>query len=308
MLQCWQYGEAKEKSENWKAIRVVVSQHNLEIAIVQFLVKSIPFLGGVARMNRGPILIGDVDELKREGIILDIIHSIINFSKERKWWVIQLAPELSNTERVSTSLSGFGFRHLPAPPYESGLFSLNETKEQLLMKFNGKWRNCLRKGLKLNVNIKKSSGDSVKLSDLLKVYSKFQEDKKFTGLSNKLLHSLANISSDEWQFTLFTAYADDEIETSNAIGMLVCIRHGDTATYTIGYTDEYGRKLQANYVLLWNAILHSKSLGCDWFDIGGLNETTPKGVAHFKKGINSDLYQLSGEWRMFVFSFKNIFK
>jgi len=62
-------------------------------------------------------------------------------------------------------------------------------------------------------------------------------------------------------------------------------------------TDEAGRKLQANYVLLWHAIQHAKRAGCRWFDIGGLNKTTPPGIAHFKQGVNAEPYSLVGEWR-----------
>ena len=51
----------------------------------------------------------------------------------------------------------------------------------------------------------------------------------------------------------------------------------------LGVTNNTGKKLQANSVLLWEAIIHSKYLGCKWFDIGGLSEETPKGIADFKK-------------------------
>jgi lipid II:glycine glycyltransferase (peptidoglycan interpeptide bridge formation enzyme) len=57
--------------------------------------------------------------------------------------------------------------------------------------------------------------------------------------------------------------------------------------------------------LLWEAILHAKKDGCEWFDIGGLNETTPKGIAHFKQGLNSELYSLVGEWRYFFMAPKH---
>jgi lipid II:glycine glycyltransferase (peptidoglycan interpeptide bridge formation enzyme) len=86
----------------------------------------------------------------------------------------------------------------------------------------------------------------------------------------------------------------------------VSLRHGDTSTYFIGTTDDTGRKLQVNYVLLWEAILYAKKSGCEWFDIGGLNATTPKGIAHFKSGLNSELYSLVGEWRGFIAPWKSI--
>ena len=51
--------------------------------------------------------------------------------------------------------------------------------------------------------------------------------------------------------------------------------------------------------MLWESILNAKENGCRWFDIGGLSEDTPSGIAHFKKGINAEMYSLIGEWRGF---------
>ena len=82
---------------------------------------------------------------------------------------------------------------------------------------------------------------------------------------------------------------------------LVSIVHGDTATYLIGNTNAEGRRVQANYAMLWQAIIDAKSLGCGWYDLGGLNKNTPKGVAGFKSGLNGDNYQLVGEVRTLPF-------
>jgi lipid II:glycine glycyltransferase (peptidoglycan interpeptide bridge formation enzyme) len=57
--------------------------------------------------------------------------------------------------------------------------------------------------------------------------------------------------------------------------------------------------MQANSVLLWQAILHAKHSACNWFDIGGLNEATPEGIAKFKQGLNAMPYELVGEWRRY---------
>ena len=79
--------------------------------------------------------------------------------------------------------------------------------------------------------------------------------------------------------------------------MLVSVRHGDVSTYLIGLTNKKGRDYQVNYVLLWRAMLNAKDEGSAWFDIGGMDSSTPKGIKHFKSGLNADLYSLSGEWR-----------
>ena len=55
--------------------------------------------------------------------------------------------------------------------------------------------------------------------------------------------------------------------------------------------------MQANSVLLWQAILHAKHTARNWLDIGGLSKATPEGIAKFKQGLNAIPYQLVGEWQ-----------
>jgi len=42
------------------------------------------------------------------------------------------------------------------------------------------------------------------------------------------------------------------------------------------------------------------------YDVGGLDATTPQGIAHFKKGVQPDPYYLIGEWRDLMYPWKNI--
>jgi len=307
MLQCWEYGAVKEQAENWRAVHFLIADETGKpVALAQFMTKGLPIIGGIARMNRGPLLIGDINEELCEEIQLNVIRALVLESKRRRWWVIQIAPEVYTSNSAIERLKKFGLTHLPVAPWASGSISLLPDEEELLMSLKGKWRNCLRKGLRLEASISSSDGKSEKLETLLKHYQKLQADKGFTGLSDALILGLANEANDDWKFTLFIANEPESTDIKESIGMLVSVRHGDTATYLIGSTDEKGRKLQVNYLLLWEAILLAKKEGCRWFDIGGLNETTPKGIAHFKQGVNATPYTLVGEWRGFIFPWKSV--
>ena len=67
LLQSWQYGDAKQNVENWVAHRFIILDENEdEIALTQILVKRIPFLGSIARINRGPIIIGQNEEKQNQ--------------------------------------------------------------------------------------------------------------------------------------------------------------------------------------------------------------------------------------------------
>lgn len=296
LLQFWQYGTAKECVSRWRVVRVVIKNEYNIIALMQLLVYELPVVGGFVRINRGPLLNKNLPNNKRVNISINVINAIISYSKKNKWWFLRIAPDLSNLDIVNKSLSAVGMIKLSIPPYASGLLSLDVEKDILLMNLKGKWRNCLRKGYKLGVIVARITGESHELKSLIANYKILQDNNKFSGVSDSLISSLSKESGYRWEFNLFIAKENSKSESEDSIGMLVCIRHGDTATYLIGETNDIGRKKQANYVLLWEAILYSKDSGARWFDIGGLDTTTTKGISHFKKGINSDLYNLTGEW------------
>jgi lipid II:glycine glycyltransferase (peptidoglycan interpeptide bridge formation enzyme) len=306
LLQHWQYGTAKEQTGKWKAIRFVVLDGNQVVALVQFLAITLPLVGGIARMNRGPLLSKEIAEGDHDSISCKVIKSLMIEAKRRRWWVVQIAPELPNSDTTTKTLESIGLKRLEQPPSASGLVSLSCKEEDLLMSLKGKWRNCLRKGQKLGVEIFTISGNSMEFNTLITRYKELQQNKGFQGIPDSLMFSLAKQEGEGWEFTLFIASEEGSTEIKDSIGILVSIRHGDTSTYFIGTTDDKGRKLQVNYVLLWEAILYAKRNGCEWFDIGGLNSTTPKGIAHFKSGVNSELYSLIGEWRGFIFPWKFI--
>ena len=307
LLQFWQYGIAKLKSENLKVIRyLIINQGGQAVALAQCLIRIIPFFGGIVRINRGPLLIGEYQTEKNVIILSKSISALMREFKKRRWWLIQVAPEMLESEKSNQLLIKLGFKKLAITPAASGMISLWPSKKNLLMNLKSKWRNCLRKGLRFDIKINILNGKCFELDHLLKYYKKLQENKKFSGISNKLILSLVNQVGKKWKFTLFIAYEKNHNDINKSIGMLVTICHGDTATYLIGSTNDKGRNLQANYVLLWRAILHAKENGCAWFDIGGLNPSTPKGVSHFKKGLNSKLYTLVGEWRRYLFPWQSI--
>jgi len=178
---------------------------------------------------------------------------------------------------------------------DSALLSLQGSEDKLLMGLNGKWRNCLRKGQILGVRVELDAGGRYKFQWLIDFYRAQQLEKRFDGTSDRMLQALADNPSELFKFNLFVA-----MDGSESIGVVVTLQFGDMAEYLIGATNDRGRTKQANSVLLWEAILDAKRNDCRWFDVGGLNEITPKGIADFKKGLNAEPYGLVGEWRRWL--------
>ena len=305
MLQCWQYGDAKVETSRWNVVRfLIVDEDGNAVALAQVLSMTLPLIGGIVRMNRGPILISESESVQDRNTLFNVILALFQEFKNRHWWLAQIAPEIHDLELGNEFLKSLGLKKLALKPYASGLLHLQKDEKKLLMGLKKKWRYYLRKGQNLEPTVSILVGNSAELEILLNRYRTLQQEKKFTGISEPLILSLSKQQAEEWQFTLFIANQGSHMNVENCSGMLLSIQHGDTATYLIGITNNEGRELQVNYVLLWQAILEAKKNGCTWFDIGGLDDTTPKGIAHFKKGVQSEPYYLIGEWRGFVHPWK----
>lgn len=296
LSQTWEYGEAKATAEFWKTQHFVVRDEDcVPIALFQILVKGLPGLGGIARINRGPLILQD-DVDNSDYSSLKAIAVLVREARRHKWWMIQIAPLLPPNIEIKNTLLDMGFRRQPICPMDSALLSLDCSEEELLMRLNGKWRNCLRKGQKLGVVVELGGDRDEYFQTLFTFYREQQTQKGFEGTSERFLKALFDNQSTSFKFNLYTAFKNVDSKKS-VIGVLVVLQFGDIAEYLIGATNHTGRSNQANSVLLWEAILDAKRNGCRIFDVGGLSESTPKGITDFKKGLNPEPYALVGEWR-----------
>jgi lipid II:glycine glycyltransferase (peptidoglycan interpeptide bridge formation enzyme) len=295
--QTWEYGSAKAMAEGWQVQRFVVTDDNdLPTGLFQVLVKGLPILGGVARVNRGPLMLRDEYDDSNH-LALHAIAVLVRESRRHRWWMMQIAPLLPPGDGAEEALRAMGFRRQPLCPMDSAVLSLEQSDDKLMMGLNGKWRNCLRKGQKLGVMVKLDGGGRESFQWLLDFYRTQQREKRFDGTSDRMLRALAANQSQSFKFNIFIAMDGSGASQASMLGVLVALQFGDVSEYLIGATNERGRANQANSVLLWEAILDAKRNGCRWFDVGGLAERTPKGIAKFKKGLNPEPYAVIGEWR-----------
>lgn len=300
LVQSFAYGQAKGKSSRWSPKFFLISDaDNLPIAIFQALILCIPILGNIVFINQGPLIIKKPDIENHLSSYFLSLTALISVKKLNKWRVLLIAPNLVASDHVSRLLKYLGYRYIPLfPPWESSKLYLNKDEAQLINSLSSSWRGSLRKGVKSGITINRQEiNDKFKLW-IKGAYSNFQSDKGFIGLPSELLQQLLNQPENDhsWKLNIYTAHMSQDFELENSIGTLVAVESGDTATYLLSMTTDAGRQFQANYVLLWQAILDAKYKKLAYFDLGGLGERTPRGIAGFKKGLNGVRYSLSGTW------------
>lgn len=296
--QTWEYGFAKSKVEFWSIKRYKINNDlNETIGIVQLLYINLPFIGKIVRINRGPLLTNNISN-NDSAISLNIIKFLCLEAKKNNWFMLQIAPSLNFSDTNFNNLLNIGFKNKNHCSADTSIVNLNPIEENLLMSFDGKWRNQLKKGLKSNINVINTNTDKILFGKMLTLYNTQQKLNNFKGTSNKILKFLFNNQTKNFNFNLFIASvnngADDEI-----IGFLVTFQYYNYTEYIIGISTENGKKVQVNSVLLWEAILLAKKNKCNYLDLGGLSEDTPSGIANFKRGLNGNPLKLIGEWRKF---------
>jgi len=298
LLQTWEYGEAKRVVEGWEPVRYIIFDDKEPVGLVQILSKSLPLFGGVARINRGPLFLYNV---VADGVFSEIIknslqaicHEIV---KNKKNYLV-IAPEIEESEANVHILERLGFGTAGGIPWSSSVLDLSLCEEALFKNLHGKWRNLLRKSEKMDLELEQTYTDEA-MTFLMEKYSALQREKGFTGVPENILMELKSQTKSDNRVQIFFA-RKDKIRIA---GILV-VTYGDSCTYLVGWNTPEGRQLQANYFLLWRAVVSFKESGCQWFDLGGLNKDRTPTIAHFKSGLGGRNYTLVGEWQAHRYRF-----
>ena len=178
---------------------------------------------------------------------------------------------------------------LPIPNWKSMNIDLLKEEELLLKRLKPKWRNSLRFAQKSNIIIKKSRKRD-DINKLLEKHFNHTQKKGFKGINPNILRNMIELDNSEDCIFVLDAIKNEEI-----IASILISKYGSNIIYLIGWSNDNGRNYKANYLLIWEAIITFKKLGCQNFDVGGLiGKNHP--IDFFKLGLNGTYYENSGEY------------
>ncbi|MDC1382721.1 peptidoglycan bridge formation glycyltransferase FemA/FemB family protein [Candidatus Puniceispirillum sp.] len=285
ILQSWSYGEAKKKNSIWNLKRLAIKHNGILVAVAQVLQLKFGFFK-IYRINRGPIFAKNCPESLKKSCFERVSKELGMLSAGR---VLFWAPELRIQQENVTCIYTSRFKLLDVKGWSSSLLNLKLDESLLRAQLAGKWRNLLNSAQKNNLEVIKSS-----------------DEKTFTWLLENCLEMMKS-RGEKFPIKLYQEIYN-QMKTSGAhltvsvalenkipIAGIVCVPHGNTLTYFLGWSGSDGRRLRGHYLLLWAAIICAKKQGFDFFDLGGIDEVKTFGVANFKVGLGGERYRLIGE-------------
>jgi len=264
--------------------------HNNHIYGIVSLTKKSFFMGLInfIRINDGPLICKEFHKYKYLVLI-----QIIRFIKNKYTKLISFSPPY--IYRYDKPLKKLNFIKLRSYPKKTYIVDLLKSEKELFKKLRGNWRNGLKKGLKLAKA--EEINDMIMIKNILLEYNKYALNLSFIPISQeKCLNWFFNDSENNGLLGLKIYQASSLKEPEKNLGSIGVLFFKDKALYLFGFTNDIGRKFQANTLLLWHAIIDSKKKGLKEFDLGGFNKKTSNGIKKFKEGLNGRIIETLGEY------------
>ena len=282
--QSWAYSEAWAAVESCRVRRALITRTGKPLAMVQAFEKRRFLPLAVVRILRGPLWLEPGLPAAVRRVALRLIKRQFRLARRE---LLIWSPELAEGPASQELMRASGTRRM-VTGYSTLVLDLRRPEGDLRAGLHGKWRNRLVAAERAGLAVNSASGGRT-LDWLVDRAEGFRRRAGFVGPSAALVRAMAGVQPDRRDVLVLTAQARRE----RLAGALFFV-HGSTATYTLAWTGPEGRRLGAQNLLLWRAVLALRDRGLEWLDLGGVNAAAAPGVARFKLGLGGRLYTLAG--------------
>lgn len=269
LQQRWVYGEVS-RALNAHVHRAIIEDTGTPVAMAQILFRRVVVTASLA--SRGPIWLGALDADRQTDAFSVLSDALRKKGAHLKVW----SPE------TSCSLGEARLLQVMTPATLAELTLDRDNRSRL----HGKWRNRLVRAERAGLSVATGAGDA---ATLLWLFARDRETQRMRGF-RALPHAfVSNWPSDCRHLIVATIHGD-------IAAAALFLRHGNTATYHIGWSGESGRRLSAQNLLLWRAIEELRSKGVARLDLGTIDTERAPGLARFKLGTGAIPRVLGGTW------------
>jgi lipid II:glycine glycyltransferase (peptidoglycan interpeptide bridge formation enzyme) len=290
----------------------IVKVNGKIIAAAQVRIKILPILKvGIAYIRFGPMWQRENEESNLDDFETAVQFLLNEYVIKRKL-LLKIKPNIISraSDKYMEIFKKYGFIHDNSGNNSTLLLDLSMSEQELKKRFKKYWRHYLNRAEKKDFIITSSS--SIKDFEIfLNIYNSMLQSKHFEeNVDVNNFRRIQNELADELKMRIFICYYQDQ-PISSVVGSAI----GETGIGLFAATNELGRDLGASYLLHWERIKWLKSVGCKYFDLGGIDKINNPGVYHFKSGINADEVEYIGEFvgiknpiNKLIFALSKIFK
>lgn len=279
--QCYAYGEVLET--------IGASLHRAQLFVdgqwvgaAQVQIRKVFGLFTAALIVRGPVWAPGEISASTKAAAIEVLRKTLPVTGAQG---LVVTPDSED----DNGLRALGYKRVISG-YHTVMLDLTPDEETLRAALNGKWRNRLNTAEKADIVVSPLGKRPEKYAWLI---AKEEAQQNISGY--RTLPSV--ITQHYHQFGgkgAVVGFAAQE--GADRLGGMLFLRHGDNATYHIGWASDVGKKTNVHNLLLWRAMLGLKKAGVRNLDLGGVNTDLNPGIARFKLGAGGGVRSLSGSW------------
>jgi len=201
----------------------------------------------------------------------------------------RIIPELEAFDASHQMLVQTGFEQQNTPKYQTLWWNIAEKEEYLRQNLSNSWKKSLKKAENSDLSCE-WDGNIEYYAEFKQKYLEDKQNRQYEGISPQLLDNIASLSPNTTPIVILKAVKDGDV-----IAAMLFLKHGQCATYQIGWTSEVGRKTCAHHFLLWQARLMYDRDDIHKIDLGGINDQEA-GITKFKTGTGAKKVTLIGQY------------
>jgi hypothetical protein len=282
IYQAWDYDAIRCGEENIS--HLVLRSPDRVIAAAQARIVRIPILGlGAAYVRWGPFW-QPRNQIEDPSAFRLALRALRNEYVCRRGLILRIFPLLYNDDSHSCTeiLNQEGFTPVPEEdPGRTLLVDISAPAEDLRKKLDQKWRNCLNKAERNELEVVEGTNDSL-FAEFIDLYHALLERKQFQEPND--INEFRAIQRDlppECKMRIFLCRSNG----ASSAGVISATM-GETGVYLFGATNDQGMANKGSYLLQWKAILWMKEHGCRNYNLNGINPLKNPGSYHFKEGLS----------------------
>lgn len=293
LLQSWQWGEFKRR-QGWSVLRLLAVQGSEPRAGMQVLARIIPLAGAFLYAAEGPVLL-DQDWTGDAAPLATLLAEARRRGRARGALTLRLDP-LTADPGARAALAARGLRRSPenVQPSATAVVDLDRTEEELLARLEKGARYLVRRAQRDGVAVR--PGSAADIAPFAAMLARTGRRKGFGVRGEAYLRDLDAMLRASGSGDFMVAELGGEI-----VGAILTGTFGPRSSALYAASNDAGRKVSAQYLLHWTAMLRARSLGCTVYDFRGIGAGDDPddhwaGMTFFKQRFGTRREELAGAW------------
>ena len=291
---CLSYARAMA-AKSRSAVRFLrLLQDGRQIGLASVRIKKVPGLSrGVAYVSGAPLALAGPSGTSAPDAYLACADALRLRLSQHEGHILLLRPPLmpeASEAPLDQGLRAQGFQKTgDVRSYRTVVVPLSADEAALRKSLHQKWRNCLNQSERAGLTIEAGTGADF-AERFLAIYRAMRDVKDFDSTIDPAF--FLGLDPGDTGTVILIARSQGRDVGGHVLSLL-----GTTAVYLFGATNEDGRETRAGYTLQWEAMRLSKARGCQWYDLGGIDETENPGGYQFKTRMGGHIASAAGPYK-----------